>query len=110
MRLNTILRSAAFAVALACTVHLLAKPVSRTINITQPTKIGKVDLRAGAYRLLIDGSKATVQKGRVVLAESEGRWEERSTKAPNDSVLIGEHGQVKEVRFSGQTKVFVFNE
>lgn len=96
--------------ALACTVPLLAKPVSRTFNITQAAKIGKADLRAGAYRLLIDGNKATIEKGRQVLAESEGRWEERSTKAANDSVLIGENGQVKEVRFAGQTRVFVFNE
>ena len=106
----SILRSAALAVALACTVPLLAKPVSRTINIAQAAKIGRADLRAGEYRLLIDGSKATVQKGQQVVAESEGRWEERSTKATNDSVLIGENGQVKEVRFAGQTRVFVFNE
>lgn len=110
MRLNSILQSAALGVALACTVPLLAKPVSKTINITQSAKIGKADLRAGEYRLLIDGNKATLQKGREVIAESEGRWEDRGTKAQNDSVLVGENGQVKEVRFSGQTKVFVFND
>ena len=51
-----------------------------------------------------------MQKGRQTIAESEGRWEDRSTKSAMDSVLIGENGQVKEVRFSGQTRVFVFNE
>jgi hypothetical protein len=96
--------------ALACTVPLLAKPVSKTFNIAQSAKIGKADLQAGAYRLLIDGNKATVQKGNQVLAEAEGRWEDRTTKSSNDSVLIGENGQVKEVRFSGKTRVFVFSE
>ena len=110
MKFNTILRSLALAAALASTVPLLAKPFSKTINIAQSAKIGKADLRAGEYRLSIDGNKATVQKGRQTIAESEGRWEDRSTKSAMDSVLIGENGQVKEVRFSGQTRVFVFSE
>jgi hypothetical protein len=110
MKFNTILRSLALAAALASTVPLLAKPFAKTINIAQSAKIGKADLRAGEYRLLIDGNKATVQKGRQTIAESEGRWEDRSTKSASDSVLIGENGQLKEVRFSGQTRVFVFNE
>jgi len=110
MKFNSILRSVALAAALASTVPLLAKPFAKTINIAQSAKIGKADLQAGEYRLMIDGNKATVQKGRQTIVESEGRWEDRSTKAANDSVLIGGDGQVKEVRFSGQTRVFVFSE
>lgn len=110
MKFQSILRSAALVAALASTVPLLAKPISRTINIAQSAKIGKADLRAGEYRLLIDGNKATVEKGNQVLAETEGRWEDRTAKSSNNSVLIGENGQVKEVRFAGQTRVFVFSE
>ncbi len=110
MKFNSILRSVALAAALVSTVPLLAKPVSKTININQSAKIGKADLKAGEYRLMIDGNKATVQKGKEVMAEVEGRWEDRSAKAPSDSVLIGENGRVMEVRFSGQARVFVFNE
>jgi hypothetical protein len=110
MKFNSILRSVALAAVLASTVPLLAKPFSKTINIAQSAKIGKADLQAGEYRLMIDGNKATVQKGKQTIAESEGRWEDRSTKSSNDSVLISQDGQVKEVRFAGQTRVFVFNE
>ena len=110
MKFQSILRSAALVAALASTVPLLAKPISKTINIAQSAKIGKADLRAGEYRLLIDGNKATVEKGNRVLAETEGRWEDRTAKSSNNSVLIGENGQVKEVRFAGQTRVFVFSE
>jgi hypothetical protein len=102
-----------FAVLLAVTalaVPVFAKPISKTINITQAAKVGKADLQAGEYRLLIDGNKATVQKGKSVIAESEGRWEERDTKSNYDAVLLGDNGQVKEVRFSGQKRVFVFSE
>jgi len=110
MKLQTILRSLALGAAIAATVPLLAKPVAKTINIAQSAKIGKVQLQAGEYRLLIDGNKATVQKGRDILAESEGRWEDRATKAQTDSVLVSGNGQVLEVRFAGKTRVFVFNE
>ena len=68
------------------------------------------DLQAGEYRLLIDGNRATVQKGKSVVAESQGRWEDRDAKSNYDSVLLGENGQVREVRFSGQKRVFVFSE
>lgn len=110
MKLNSIVRSLALSAALAAALPLVAKPVSKTFNITQTAKIGRADLQAGEYRMIIDGTKATVQKNRQVIAESEGRWEDRSTKATNDSVLIGEDGQLKEVRFAGQSRVFVFNE
>lgn len=110
MKRNSILRSLALVAALAATLPVLAKPVSKTINITQAAKVGRADLRAGEYRLMIDGTKATLQKNKQVVAEAEGRWEDRSAKAVNDSVLIGEDGQVKEVRFAGQARVFVFSE
>ena len=91
-------------------VPVFGKPVSKTINITQAAKVGKADLQAGEYRLSIDGTKATVRKGSSVVAESEGRWEDRDKKSSYDAVLLGPDGQVKEVRFSGQTRVFVFSE
>ena len=110
MKSNSFVRSIALLAAIALAVPAFAKPFTKTINIAQAAKLGKSDLRAGEYRLEIDGNKATVQKGKQVVAESEGRWEDRSTKAAYDSILVGENGQVKEVRFAGQTRVFVFSE
>jgi hypothetical protein len=110
MKTNSFFRSMALLAAVALAVPAFAKPFSKTINIAQAAKLGKADLQAGEYRLQIDGNKATVQKGKQVVAESEGRWEDRSTKSAYDSVLLNENGQVKEVRFSGQSRVFVFSE
>ena len=110
MNFKWFLRSVALLGVIALALPVFSKPVSKTINITQTAKVGKVDLQAGEYRLLIDGTKATVQKGKAVIAESEGRWEDRDTKSNYDAVLVGENGQVKEVRFSGQKRVFVFSE
>jgi hypothetical protein len=110
MRSNSLLRSFALLAAIALVLPAFAKPLNKTINIPQTAKLGKAELQAGQYRLLIDGNKATVQKGKEVVAESEGRWEDRDSKSGYDAILIGDNGQVKEVRFSGQKRVFVFNE
>jgi hypothetical protein len=110
MKSHSFLRSVALLAVVALAVPIFAKPIAKTINIPQAAKVGKADLKAGEYRLLIDGTKATVEKGKQVVAESEGRWEDRDAKASYDAVLLGENGQVKEVRFSGQKRVFVFSE
>ena len=110
MKINSMHRTAALFVALAMVVPVFAKPLTKTINISKPAKVGKASLEAGEYQLSIDGSKATVQKGKNTVAESEGRWEEREAKSQYTSILVGENGQVREVRFAGQKKVFVFAE
>ena len=110
MKINSTYRIAALFVALAMTVPAFAKPFTQTINLTQAAKVGKASLQAGEYRLSIDGNKATVQKGRNTVAESEGRWEERDAKSQYTSIVVGGDGQVREVRFAGEKKVFVFNE
>ena len=110
MRSNSFVRTLAVLAAIALAVPAFAKPFAKTINISHSAKLGKAELQAGEYRLEIDGTKATVQKGRQVVAQSEGRWEDRTVKSSYDSLLIGEDGQVKEARFSGQSRVFVFNE
>ena len=110
MKINSTYRMAALFVALAMTVPAFAKPFTQTINLTQAAKVGKASLQAGEYRLSIDGNKATVQKGRNTVAESEGRWEDREQKSQYTAILLGADGQVHEVRFAGQKRVFVFSE
>ena len=110
MKSNSILRSLVLLAVVALAVPVFAKPVSKTININQAATLGSAKLDAGEYRLLIDGNKATVQKGKSVVAQSEGRWEDRDTKSIYDAVLLNDAGKVSEVRFAGQKKVFVFND
>ncbi len=110
MKSNSIARTAALFSALCLAVPVFAKPFVKFINITQPAKVGQATLQAGEYKLSIEGTKVTVEHGKDQVAQSEGRWEERDTKSPYDAVLVGDNGQVKEVRFSGQKRVFVFND
>ena len=63
MKIQSLVRSAAFVAALvASTMPAFSKPLAKTINISQNAKVGKADLKAGEYRLLIDGNKATVNQ------------------------------------------------
>jgi hypothetical protein len=110
MKTNSFVRNMALLAAIAVAVPAFAKPFSKTINITQTAKVGKSELKAGEYRLAIEGNRATVQKGKEVVAESEGRWEDRSAKSEYNSVVLNETGKVLEVRFAGQARVFVFSE
>jgi hypothetical protein len=111
MKIQSFLRSSALVAALvASAVPAFSKPLAKTINISRDAKVGKTDLQAGEYRLLIDGNKATVIKNKTTVAETAGRWEDRDAKSNYDAVLLGENGQVKEVRFSGQKRVFVLSE
>jgi hypothetical protein len=110
MKINSIHRISVLFVALAMVVPVFAKPFTKTISISHSAKLGKASLEAGEYRLSIDGNKATVQKDKNTVAEIEGRWEERAAKSEYNSVLLGENGQVKEVRFAGEKRVFVFND
>ena len=110
MKNQTFFRSAALLAAIALAVPVFAKPVSKTVQLAQNAMVGRSELKAGEYRLLIDGSKVTIQKGKTTMAVAEGRWEERAAKSPYDSVLLSPEGQVKEVRFYGQKRVLVLSE
>lgn len=110
MTMNSIRRMTVLFAALAIAVPVFAKPFTKTVNISKPAMFGKASIQAGEYQLSIDGNKATMQKGKNTVAESEGRWEDRDTKSEYNSILVGENGQVREARFAGQKRVFVFNE
>src|SRR5213595_3794985 len=84
MKTNSFVRSMALLAAIALAVPAFAKPFAKTINISQTAKLGKAELKAGEYRLEIEGNKATVQKGKQVVAQSEGRWR---TAAPSPPMI-----------------------
>src|SRR5437016_10756455 len=107
MKTNSFVRSMALLAAIALAVPAFAKPFAKTINISQTAKLGKAELKAGEYRLEIEGNKAPVKKAKQVLAQSEGQGEDRSPKPVYGSLLLGENGQVREVAFWGQTRVSV---
>jgi hypothetical protein len=110
MKSNTMVRSLALAAALALTVPAFAKPVAKALAVPHNVKFGKVDVKAGDYRAMIDDNHITLLNGKKVIAESAGRWEDRSQKSPYTVIVSNEDGRVLELRFEGKTQVFVLSE
>lgn len=107
MRVNSLVRLVALVAVVALAVPAVAKPVTKSINLTRPAKLGSTQLDAGEYHLIIDENKVTVQRNAKTVAEVEGRWEQREQKSPYNSVLLGPNGELKEIRFSGEKRVLV---
>jgi len=110
MKSNLLVRSMALAAALALTVPVFAKPVAKALAVPHSVKFGNVDVKAGDYRAMIDDNHLTLLNGKKVIAESAGRWEERSQKSPYTVIVSNGEGRVLELRFEGKAQVFVLSE
>src|SRR5438874_4562552 len=73
MRNRSFFRSIALLAVIALAIPVFAKPFSKTISLNRTAKVGRAELQAGEYRLLIDGNKATVQKGSKVVDRKSTR-------------------------------------
>src|SRR5258708_20500931 len=73
MKTNSFVRSMALLAAIAVAIPAFAKPFAKTISIGQAAKFGKSELKAGEYRLEIEGTKAPLHKGNQVVPESQAR-------------------------------------
>ena len=106
MKKQSLLANLVLAGALAVAVPAFAKPMSTNLPITHDMKVGQTEVKAGDYRFLIDGNHLTVMNGKKLVAEAEGRWEERDTKSQYNAVVSNE-GKITELRFEGKKTVFV---
>ena len=107
MQIKSLIRFIALLAVVALAIPAMAKPVTKSISIAEPAKFGSTQVSAGEYRLLIDGTKVTVQHNAKTVAEVEGRWEDRGEKAQRNALLLGPNGEVKEIRFAGEKRVLV---
>jgi plastocyanin domain-containing protein len=107
MKNKTLLANLVLCGALAVAVPVFAKPMSANLPLSHNVKIGQTEVKAGDYRFLIDGNHLTILNGKKQVAEAEGRWEERDSKAQYDSVVSNGDGRVTELRFEGKKSVFV---
>jgi hypothetical protein len=104
---KSIVRSLILVSALAISVPAFAKPMVKDLPITHTIHVGMTSVQSGDYRILIDGNHLTIQKGKNVVAQAEGRWEERDSKPPYDEVVSDGDGKMLELRFEGKKSVFV---
>ena len=104
---KSFVRMVALLAIVAVAIPVLAKPVSKSIKILQSAKVGTTQLVTGEYKLLIDGDKVTIQKGKEVVATVNCRWEQRDTKPERNAYVVGSNGDLQEIRFAGENRVLV---
>jgi photosystem II stability/assembly factor-like uncharacterized protein len=107
MKSNSLLANLVLLGTLAVAVPVDAKPIATNLPITHNMKVGQTELKAGDYRFLIDGNHLTILNGKKHIAEADGRWEERDSKAEDTSVVSTVDGKLLELRFGGKKSVFV---
>lgn len=109
--LNVVFRCAIIILAaLALVLPVAAEPVSKSLALLVPAKVGRTQLDVGQYKIIIDGNKVTVKQGRNIIAEATGEFVERPAKQERNAVLVGRTGQIQEIRFAGDKRVLVLND
>jgi len=107
MNRNSVVRNLALVSALAVSIPLFAKPITQSLPIAHNVRLGQTEVKAGDYRASFEGNHLTLMNGRKVVAQTEGRWEDRSEKSPYTEIVSNADGRVIELRFEGKKSVFV---
>jgi len=107
MKTKSLLASLVLCGALATAAPVFAKPMSTNVPINHSVKVGQTEVKAGDYRFLIDGNHLTILSGKKLVAEADGRWEDRDQKSDYTEIVSNGDGKVIELRFQGKKSVFV---
>lgn len=115
MQHNRIVRFTALFLALALMLPAvsslaLAKDskgaVKSEITIANTVWLAGKELKAGQYSFAVDGTKVTVSRDGKTIVEAPIQWQDGKDKSAYSAVVV-EGNQVKEIRFSGQTRAAV---
>jgi hypothetical protein len=105
---NSIWKPLIMVLALAMLVTpALADTLTKHITITGTHKIAGVELKDDIYTFKIDDSKVVVELRHKLVAETNGRWEQRDTKYRSNTIVSAEDGHIQELRFAGEKRAFV---
>jgi hypothetical protein len=81
------------------------------LKLYEPAMVGNTELKAGEYRVEVDGDKAVI-KGYKVQKETTIKQENSDAKYGTTTVRLsaGEKPQIKEIRLGGTKTKLVFSE
>ena len=90
---------------------LFASSASYSVTLFQPSMVSGTELKAGDYKITIDGDKATITKGKEKV-EAAVKMESVDSKFASTSVRYADQGgkmKIQEIRLGGTTTKVVFN-
>ena len=100
-----------FCVLFLTAAMLFASAASYSVTLFQPSMVSGTELKAGEYKLTIDGDKATITKGKEKV-EAAVKMETSENKFSATSVRYSDQGgkmKIQEIRLGGTTTKVVFN-
>jgi hypothetical protein len=106
MTKNIIVAFVIFAVALAWAAS------GHTVNFSKPAMVGSTEIKAGDYKLELNGDKATLTKGKTTV-EADVTVENGATKYNQTSACcLGQDGKyrLQEIRVGGTNTKVTFKE
>jgi len=89
---------------------LMAKPITKSLTLTEPTKIAGTLLKPGDYKLVIDGDKLTVEQGKHVVATATVTWEHMNAKSDTNCITITADGELQKICFTGDDKALILGQ
>ena len=92
---------------MAFVIPAFAKDINKTISLPDQTKIAGKTLKGGDYSIKVSETKLTIAMNNKVVVEAAGRWEPRDKKVAADGFSTGSDGQISEIHFSGENRVFL---
>lgn len=95
--------------ATALVMPVFGSTFEKTVTFGDSVKVGTTQLNAGDYKVIVDGNKVTIEQGKKVVAETEGRMEQRDQKYDTTAVIMASNDQVQEIDFGGQKEALVLN-
>ena len=81
---------------------------SYRVTLFQASEIGGKQLKAGDYKMHIEGEKVTLAAGKEMI-ETTGKVETSSEKYSTTTVRYGGDSRVQEIRIGGTNTKVVFN-
>jgi hypothetical protein len=106
---KSILSTVGFLAVTALVMPVFAKPFEKTVTLGQSAKIGATQLVAGDYKIVVDGNNVTIEQGKQVVAQTQGRIEQRDQKNDTTAVVIASNGEIQEIDFGGQNQDLVLS-
>lgn len=91
---------------------LIWAAASYTVNLTKPALVGSSEIKAGDYKLELNGSKVTLKHGKTEV-EADVTVENGSTKfAQTTACCVGDDGKyhLQEIRIGGTNTKLTFNQ
>lgn len=95
---------------LAFAAMAMAAGKSYTVKLYEPAMVGATELKAGEYRVEVNGDQAVIKSGKVQ-KEAAVKVENSDTKYDTTTVRLssGAKPQIQEIRLGGTKTKLVFN-